>query len=188
MRGFRLLRAVLAATLVICAGSARAEVKKFMTVCDGKLCPSYQLTLTLPDGWVLDEAATREYKAQIIIPKGKNFGNAPALMYVKIFFHPNKQQPLADFAHVSNERWRAAVQNAKISEIAAVERANGKQGFLRFTYENPSKQEQAHEVAAFGLDADKDGNEFVLMVVISGRAKKDLDGADKDYVAFLKAH
>ena len=49
-------------------------------------------------------------------------------------------------------------------------------------------KQQAYEVGAFGIDNDNDGNEFVLDVVMSGRAKKDLDRADNDYVSFLKAH
>jgi hypothetical protein len=89
-----------------------------------------------------------------------------------VAWHPEKQQSLADYARVSNERWRAAVRDAKISKLPVVERANGKPAFLRFAYENPSKAQQAYEVGAFGLDSDKDGNEFVLQVVMTGRAKK----------------
>jgi hypothetical protein len=48
--------------------------------------------------------------------------------------------------------------------------------------------QQAYEVGAFGIDADNDGNEFVLDVVMTGRYRKELDRADRDYVAFLKAH
>ncbi len=43
-------------------------------------------------------------------------------------------------------------------------------------------------MGAFGLDSDKDGNEFVLDVVMSGSSKQALDRAEKDYVAFLKAN
>jgi hypothetical protein len=43
-------------------------------------------------------------------------------------------------------------------------------------------------MGAFGLDSDKDGNEFVLDVVMTGNSKKTLDRAEKDYVAFLKAN
>jgi len=122
------------------------------------------------------------------VPKGTDFGTAPALIYVQVFYHADKQQKLADFARVSNERWLAAVGNARISELPAVERANGKPGFLRFGYANPSKSQQAYEVGSFGIDSDKDGNEFVLDVVMTGGAKAALDSVDKDYVAFLKAH
>jgi len=45
---------------------------------------------------------------------------------------------LADYARRSNARWRTAVPDTKISELSNVARANGKPGFLRFAYENPS--------------------------------------------------
>jgi len=182
-------RSTLVAALLFYSGTAGAEVQKIMTPCGGeKLCASFQLVLTPPDGWVLDRKATRENKVQIIVPNGEDFATAPALIYVQVFYHPDKQQTLADFARVSNERWQAAAGNAKISELDAVERSNGKPGFLRFAYQNPSKAQQAYEVGAFGVDADKDGNEFMLDVVMTGSDKAALDRADKDYVAFLKAH
>lgn len=100
----------------------------------------------------------------------------------------DKQQSLADFARVSHERWLASVKDARISKLAAVERANAKPGFLRFAFENPSKTQQAYELGAFGLDSDNDGNEFVLDVVLTGGAKAALGRVEKDYVAFLKAN
>ena len=69
-----------------------------------------------------------------------------------------------------------------------VERGNGKAGFLRFAFENPRRAQQAYELGAFGIDNDADGNEFVLDVVMSGAAKAALEAAEKDYIAFLKAH
>ncbi len=182
------LAAALAGVLTIGAAGARAEVQKFLNYCNGQLCPYFQLVLTPPDGWVIDKEATARNKIQMIVPKGKDFGTAPALIYVQVFFHRDKQQPLEDFAKVSNERWLASVSGAKITPLPPVERANGKPGFLRFAFENPNNKHQAYEVGAFGIDNDNDGNEFVLDVVMTGRAKQDLDRADTDYVAFLKAH
>jgi hypothetical protein len=178
-----------AAALIFGGAAAQADVQKFLNPCGGqRLCASYQLVLTPPDGWVIDKQATSKNKVQMLVPKGKNFATADALIYVQVFYHPDKQQSLADFARVSNERWLAADSKARISELSAVERANGKPPFLRFAYENPSKKEQAYEIGAFGIDSDQDSNEFVLDVVMTGRAKAALDRADNDYVAFLKAH
>lgn len=178
----------LAAALIF-GRAAQAEVQKFLNPCGGqRLCASYKLIMTPPDGWVLDKDATAENHMQIIVPKGKNFSNAPALIYMHVFYHADKTQALADFAQVSNARWLAGHKSAKISELPTVERANGKPAFLRFAFENPDQPQQAYEVGALGLDADNDGNEFVLDIVMTGAAKKALDRADKDYVAFLKAN
>ncbi len=188
MKQLRPIGMALAAALFMGGAPAQAEVQKFMNSCDGKLCPYYQLVLTPPEGWVVDQDATKKNKVQIMVPKGKTFGNAPALIYVQVFYHRDKQQSLANFAEVSNSRWRANVTDAKVTELPAVARANGKPGFLRFAFENPSKKQQAYELGAFGIDTDKDGNEFVLDVVMTGADKAALDHAEKDYIAFLKAH
>jgi hypothetical protein len=194
MRKFRLLRALLAlAAAAALAGAllrnAHAEVKKFIQLCGGQqLCPYFQLVLTPPDGWVIDQAATKKNKVQMLVPKGTTFADAPTLIYVQVFYHRDKQETLDDFAKLSNDRWLADVPNAKITPLAAVVRTNGKADFLRFAFENPSKTQQAYEVGAFGIDGDTDGNEFVLDVVMSGATKAALDKADKDYIAFLKAH
>ena len=179
----------LAAAMILCNAAARAEVQKFLNPCGGqKLCASYALVLTPPDGWVVDAKATAENKVQIMVPKGQSFATAEPLIYVQVIYQPDKQQTLADFAHLSNERWLAANPRAKISELPAVERANGKPAFLRFVFENPGKAQQGFEVGALGVDSDKDGNDFVLDVVMSGNSKAALDRADAAYTTFLKAH
>jgi hypothetical protein len=183
------LSAIFAGALILQGGFANAEVKKFLNPCGGQqMCPTYQLVMTPPDGWVPDEAASVKNKAQIIVPKGTTFATAEPLIYVQVSYHSNKDQSLANFAQTSNTRWVAANPNAKISELPAVPRANGKQGFLRFAFSNPSRDQQSYEIGAFGVDNDNDGNEFVLDVVMTGSSKQALDRADKDYVAFLKAN
>jgi len=177
------------AALIACTAAARAEVQKFLSMCPGqKLCASYQLVLTPPDGWVVDTKASDENKVQIMVPKGQTFASAEPLIYVQVFYQADKTQPLADFARVSNARWLAANPKAKITELPAVERTNGKPAFLRFAFDNPGKAQQAYEVGALGVDSDKDGNGFVLDVVMTGNSKAALDRADAVYSAFLKAH
>ncbi len=174
---------------LIRAAPASAEVQKLLHPCGGlQLCASYQLVLTPPDGWVIDEKASSETKVQIMVPKGQSFAAAEPLIYVQVFYHPDKQQTLADFARASNARWLAANPKSKITEMPVVERTNGKPAFLRFTMENPGKMQQAYEIGALGPDSDKDGNEFVLDIVMSGSSKQALDRADATYLAFLKAN
>ncbi len=98
MKHFRPIGLALAATLL--AGTAQAEVQKFVTSCNGKLCPFFHIALTPPDGWVIDQEATDKNKVQIMVPKGKTFGDAPALIYVQVFYHRDKQQTLANFAEI----------------------------------------------------------------------------------------
>jgi len=189
MTGLRLSAIALVTALILGGVTAQAEIQKFLNPCTGQqLCPSFRLLMTPPDGWALDAEATKENNVQIMVPKGKSFADAEPLMYVQVFYHRDKQQTLADFARVSNERWIAENRGAKISPLPPVARDNGKDGFLRFAFENPSRPQQNHEIGAFGIDGDKDGNEFVLDVVMTANSKQALDRAEKDYVAFLKAN
>ena len=48
-----------------------------------QLCPSHQLVLTPPDGWVLDAKASAENKVQIMVPKGQSLATAEPLIYVQ---------------------------------------------------------------------------------------------------------
>lgn len=171
---------------------AEAEIQKFMHVCSRgdqgiKLCPSFALALKAPQGWSEDKAASKLQGVQVMVPSGTTFGNAEALIYVKVS-PQQEQQPLADFIRVSQERWRANAPDSRITPLAEIARENGKSPFLPFRYETPSLPQQAHEIVAFGTDTDKDGNGYMLMVVMTGRSKKALEQADKPYKAFLQTH
>ena len=67
MGNFRLLAVALGAAFLVMP--TQAEVQKFMNTCDGKLCPYYEIALTPPDGWAVDQDATRKNKVQIMVPK-----------------------------------------------------------------------------------------------------------------------
>jgi hypothetical protein len=184
-----LLQVACISSLVICFGGAHAEVEKTLYRCGAnKLCPFLKLTFTPPDGWVIDKEATDSNKIQIMVPKGTHFSNAQPLIYVKVSWHKDKQESLAELVRVSNEHWQTSSRDTKISERPVVERTNGKPAFLSFFYENPGKTQQAYEVVSFGLDSDNDNNEFVVMVSMTANSKKAIERADKDYVAFLAAH
>jgi hypothetical protein len=89
---------------------------------------------------------------------------------------------------VSQERWRAAVPDTRISRLADAERANGKGAFVTYRYENPSRPQQRFEAVSFAHDADAEGGEYVVMVVLTGASKRAIDSAMKAYQAFLRAH
>jgi hypothetical protein len=180
--------AVFTIGLVLVPTSAAAEVKKFMQICDGqRLCPFYRLALTPPKDWVVEEAASKQYNMQMLVPRGLTFGNAPAVIYVKVSLR-DKDQSLDEFVRVSQERWRRSVRDTKIDKQPDIERANGQPAYLSFRYVNPSRPQQAFEAVSFAHDKDSDGNEFTLMVVVTGSKKDAIDKAMTPYQAFLKAH
>ncbi len=177
--------AILAFTLA--AGAAQAEVRKLMKIGPGTLIPHFELVLTPPKDWVEEKEASKETGVQILVPRGRHFGNAPALMYVKIS-HRQDKQSLEDFVGNSQKRWREQVSDTKIDKLTDVQRASRQPAFASYRYENPSRPQQRFEAVSFGIDKDHDGNEFFVMVALTGRDKKAIDQGMTPYNAFLKTH
>ena len=171
----------------IILGTANAEVQKLMQICSGKLCPSFTLVLTPPLDWDVDKAASEENRVQMLIPRGMNFHDARAIIYIRVATK-DKEQPLSDFIRVSQERWRQSVADAKILKMPPVERGNGRAAFEPFRYENPSRPQQPFELVAFGTDTDNDGNDFILTIVMSGKDQKAIEQAQDSYLELLRRH
>ncbi len=123
-----------------------------------------------------------------MVPQRKNYANAPALIYVRVFYHRDKQQTLENFAEVSNGRWRTSVKDANDQRASRCRAANGKPGFLRFAFENPSKKQQAYEVGAFGIDADSDGKRICARRGHDRGRQAALETRREGLCRFLKAH
>ncbi len=180
--------AVLVLTVLFSATSAQAEIRKLMGIGDGKLTPRFELILTPPKGWVEEKEASKANGVQMLVPRGKDFHSAPALMYVKVSYRRDKEQTVEQFVDNSQKRWRESVPDTKIEKLADVERAGGRPAYLSYRYENPGRPQQRFEAVSFGIDSDKDGNDFFLMVAVTGKDKKAIDQAMAAYNAFLRAH
>jgi hypothetical protein len=167
--------------------NAHAEVEKFMQLGDGQLRPYFRLKFTPPQGWVQDAKATQENGLPIYVPKGMNFADAPALMYIKVSYNSDKRS-MDKFIEVAHERWKNAVSDTTIDRLAGEKRANGKADFQIYRFVNPSKPEQAYELMAYGDDTDKDGNSYFLMIGLTAAERKAIDAAEADYRAGLRAH
>jgi len=179
--------ATIATVGALVSSAATAEVKKLDQVCDGKSCAAFALDLTPPVNWDIDKAASEDNRVQMLVPSGLNFHDARAVIYVRIS-SKDKDQPLAEFIRISQERWRQAAADTKISKLPVVERGNGKGTFEPFRYENPKSPQQPLEVVAFGTDTDKDGNDFVLTVVMAGKDQKAIEQAQDSYLELLRRH
>jgi len=76
----------------------------------------------------------------------------------------------------------------KISRLDAVARAGGGEVFRHYQYEAPSLKVQPFERMAATSDGDKDGNTFIVALVLTARSLKDLERAEAVYLAMLKAY
>ena len=178
----------IALILLSSAPPAQAEIRKLMNISGGKMEPIFELILTPPQGWIEEKEATKRNRVQMLVPRGKDFGSAPALIYVKVSYRRDKEQTVKQFVENSQKRWLEQVTDSKIQKIPDVERVSGRPAYVSYRYENPSRPQQRFEAVSFGLDSDKDGNDFFVMVAVTGKDKKAIDQAMPAYNAFLKAH
>src|SRR5947208_16290216 len=118
---------------------AKSEIKKFMHDCGDKLCPYFQASVTTPKGWQEDKSASRETNLQILVPNGKAFNNAGAIIYTAVKNNPAKA-PIATLVEQDHANWRKKANDVKIERLPDVARATGPEPFLHYQFETPSRQ------------------------------------------------
>lgn len=187
MNAYRRFGAIVGFVGFVFALPAHAEIEKFMHLCGQKLCPSFRASITLPDGWVEDNEATRYFNAQFLLPKDVDFDDAPAKIYVVVRYNRNKQ-PIADFVPDAIADWQSRARDAKITRLEDVPRGEGKPAFERRRFEAKSLKEQGYELQSVTTDGDKDGNDFVVTITLSANSRKALEAAEPAYLAILRKY
>lgn len=169
---------------------ARAEIAKITKICtaDGKtqLCPVFLPTFKTPEGWYLDRNKALEMNVALLVPKGKSFGTAPAVIYSDA--RPlNAGTNLKQWVANSDEKWKAE-NGAIISEMTAGDLGAGKHEIVMHRYENKNLKQQALEVIAYFMDKDAEGNNYVVRLVVSGVDEKSVGAARSTFDAMLKSY
>lgn len=187
MNSHRHVGAAFAFISLVFALPAHAEIEKIMHLCDQKLCPSFRASITVPDGWVEDSEATKYFNAQFLLPQGVEFDDAPAKIYVVVRYNRTKQ-PIADFIPDAIADWQSRAKDAKIARLDDLSRGDGKPAFERRQFEAKSLKEQGYELQSVTTDGDKDGNAFIVTVVLSANSRKALEAAEPAYLAILRKY
>jgi hypothetical protein len=179
--------AVALAAISLLAVPARAEIEKFMRDCDMKLCVSYRASITVPDGWVENKEASRELGVQMLLPKDVDFEKTPAKIYALVRYNKDKQ-PVSAITKDTYRDWKERSKKAKVAKLADVARTNGKPAFERHYFEAPELGEQGYETTALAADTDKDGNSFVVVLVLSANTREAFKASETAYLSILKAY
>jgi hypothetical protein len=172
-----------ALALIFAAAGARADVEKFMKQCDGKLCPFFRASVTIPDGWVEDKEATDYFNAVFLLPKDLSFDDAPVKIYA-IARYNREKKPIATFIPAAIKDWKSRSRDAKIAKLDDLPRS-GKAAFVRHQFAARSLKEQGYELQAVTADSDKDGNEYVITITLSANSLAALKAAEPAYLAIL---
>jgi hypothetical protein len=181
------LFAVAVTAMGLLALPARAEIEKFMRDCDGKLCAYFKASITVPEGWVEDKEASSALGVQMLLPKGQDFEKAPAKIYVLVRYNKDKQ-PVTAITRDTYRDWKERSRKAKVAKLADVARTSGKPAFERHQFEAPELDEQGFEQTALAADSDKDGNAFVVILVLSASTREAYQAGEAAYLSLLEAY
>lgn len=187
MPPYRRFGAIFGLMALVAASPARAEIEKILNRCDQKLCPFFRASITVPDGWVEDQEATRYFNSQFLLPKGLDFDAAQAKIYVAVRYNRNKQ-PIADFVPDAIADWKSRAKDAKIARLEDLPRGDGKPVFERRQFEAKSLKEQGYELQSVTTDRDNDGNAFIVTITLSANSRKALEAAEPAYLAILRKY
>jgi hypothetical protein len=174
------------AALGLLALPARAEVEKFMRDCDGKLCAYFKASITIPEGWVEDKEASSALGVQMLLPKAQDFEKAPAKIYALVRYNKDKQS-VSVITRDTYRDWKERSAKAKVAKLADVARTSGKPAFERHRFEAQELDEQGFEQTALA-DSDKDGNAFVVILVLSANTRDAYKASEAAYLSLLKAY
>ncbi len=175
-----------AAVSLLCGTPANSEIQKFLIQCEGKLCPFFRASVTVPDGWVEDKEATNYFKAVFMLPSGMSFDDAPAKIYAIAVVNREKK-PISVFLPDTIKDWKSRAKGAKVTRLDDLPRA-GKPAFIRHQFEAPRLKEQGFELQAATTDGDKDGNEFIVTITVSANSREALKKAEPAYRAILEKY
>jgi hypothetical protein len=136
---------------------------------------------------VEDKENGQRMRLLIFVPRGQTFHSAGAIIYATARPNPDKK-PVDEFIERDQARWRERAPDVKIKRLADAARANGKDAFQHFQFEAPSMKAQPFERVATVGDSDKDGNAFIIGLVLTAKSAKALSAAESAYLAMLKAY
>jgi hypothetical protein len=126
-------------------------------------------------GWRHDEDISRANGVNMLIPVGKTFSNAPAVMYARALFKPRIPETRSLAQLIANDRatFETDVPGTVVSELPAIADGDGKT--LRcYSFFPPGKG--SWELVAYGEEG-----EFYLVFTVSGNAKAALNRATTDF-------
>ena len=167
-------------------GGAAAEIKKNMTTCPGqKLCAWFQSTVTPPAGWIEDQEAGERNRVTMLTPDKPELAASDPLIYVQTSYQSGAETLDAIIAG-NQALWRKSEPKGSITPAGAAPRAEGKEPFKLFLYENPTRPQQAFEAIGSAFETLPNGERYFLTVVDTAASKAALEQSKDAFLAVMK--
>jgi hypothetical protein len=164
-------RATVALLLVVASVSASAEIEKLAVPSDDGFRFYWWPKLPAVAGWLHDEATSLKLTANVLVPDGSSFGDAPAVMYAKALYKPRSPeihslQELIDSDRDAFEHDMPGLKIERLPDLTTGDRRHLIQ--LAFA----PKGEGSWERVAYGEEDD-----YYLIFAISAQHDADLKAA-----------
>lgn len=133
-------------------------------------------------GWVHDEAASRRYDSNFLVPRRQTFTTAPAVIYARALYKP-KMADIGSVEQLMAADQRQAAHDAPgvhISEQAALQDRDGT-GFRCVSFAPPA--EGSWEVVAYGEEGD-----YYLIFTVSASSPVALEKALPDFKQLISRY
>jgi hypothetical protein len=181
--------AVLAAAAVLAAPTpSRAEVQKIIGVCPDtkQLCPFFQAGATPPEGWVEDRAG-RADGVMLFIPKGTTFDDAKVWIYARAVLNKPKL-PLADIVAGDKDRFREDNPDVVIEARPDLPGPGGRPAVPVYDVVEDQGGRTVIERVATLEDSDRDGNDFMIGLILASEDRAELEKADDVFRGLVAAY
>ena len=179
--------AVLLASIGLDGGApVRAEVEKHLRICEGGLCgPEYRAVIKPPEGWVEDKAAGQREGMVILLPQGETEDSAKVQIFAEAVLQPKK----TSFERAMQrqiETWRKRDPSTTLRRIEPVQRRDGQPAFQLHRFEDKNAEDPSVGSVAWGIDQDRDGNRYLVVVVLTAKGTSLDASAEQAYLSVLR--
>lgn len=166
---------------------ARAEIERVLRPCSGGLCgPTYRARLVPPEGWVEDRQAGAQEGIVVLVPRGTTEASAN----VQIFAEAAPKPGRTSFEAAMNRQiraWRERDPSTTLAAVGPVARASGLPPFLLHRFDDSGAEEPSVGRVAWGVDRDRDGNTYLVVVNLTAKGKALDPGAEAAFLGLLRA-
>jgi hypothetical protein len=139
-------------------------------------------TLPTISGWEHDEDTSRNNSVNMLVPVGKTFSNAPAVMYGRALFKPRipETKSLVQLIADDQATFKKDVPGITVKELDAITDGDGK-AHRCFSFVPTTSG--SWELVAYGEEG-----EFYLIFTVSGNSKAALAMATPDFRKLIGAY
>jgi hypothetical protein len=147
--------------------AACAEIVKTAVPTDHGLDLYWWPKVAIPKGWVHDETRSQETSSNVLTPKGQTFAGAPAIIYCRAFYEPNKKKRGTLEAYIKGDiaQTKEEKQRVVVKELAPIKTADGR--ILRvYSFYDPRV---SYDQIAYGREGA-----YTLLFAMSAKTESDL--------------